>query len=136
MQECFGLLEEVKKQPLLWEEMFVYKKEQLDAITVENLFQPVWSEAGSNRHRLELKTQAHWRDLLQDLEGKCIYLIINQAVNLFVLGLFQKNQNSQNNQKTKYPASVLCNITQSSQSVNYTCNGRSHKKQSTENYIK
>lgn len=91
MQECFGLLEEVKKQPLLWEEMFVYKKEQLDAITVENLFQPVWSEAGSNRHRLELKTQAHWRDLLQDLEGKCIYLIINQAVNSFVLCIFQKN---------------------------------------------
>ena len=42
---------------------------RLDAITLELTFAVSFSEEGSNRRRHELRTQMHWRDLLQHLEG-------------------------------------------------------------------
>ena len=41
----------------------------LDAAILELTFQVTLSEEGSNKRRHELRSQTHWRDLLQDLEG-------------------------------------------------------------------
>ena len=58
--------------PLVMREAFVRPCSILDATIVEHLLEisaTSWSEANSNRWREEKRTQTHWRDLLQDLEG-------------------------------------------------------------------
>ena len=49
--------------------LLVHADHRLDAVTIELTFAVSFSEEGSNRRRDELRTQMHWRDLLQDLEG-------------------------------------------------------------------
>lgn len=65
-----GVLQAVENHADAMEPMFVYHDEPLDAAFVESIFIiDAWSEAGSNRYKAELKTQRHWLDLLQDMEG-------------------------------------------------------------------
>lgn len=52
------------KQLFVCEESIV-----LNALVVDELFRVNFTEEGSNRHRLELRTHLYWRDFLQDLEG-------------------------------------------------------------------
>jgi hypothetical protein len=51
-------------------DLFVFSAAPLDATTVDNLFVITgWSPVGSNRFKDQKRTQTHWRDYLQDLEG-------------------------------------------------------------------
>jgi hypothetical protein len=65
-----GVMDAIEKKPDVMRELFVYSLRPLDATTFENLFSIQWSEPGSNRNQAEKRTFTHFRDLLQDLEGR------------------------------------------------------------------
>lgn len=65
-----GVMDAIDKKPDVMRELFVYSLRPLDATTFENLFSIQWSEPGSNRNQAEKRTLTHFRDLLQDLEGR------------------------------------------------------------------
>ena len=66
---CLGFLDEVRRHEALMRVLLVDQNVALEALTLELTFQVTLSEEGSNVRRHELRTQTHWRDLLQDLEG-------------------------------------------------------------------
>ena len=67
---CLGLFGELQRHEELMKPLFVRTHDNLDAVGFELAFgTPSFSEEGSNRWRNELRTQLHWRDLLQDLEA-------------------------------------------------------------------
>ena len=61
---------EIIRNSAIWRELFVPKATQLEARTVQRLFNVVWSVEGSNRHTQELRVNSYFKDLLVDLEGK------------------------------------------------------------------
>ena len=72
--ETLGVLEAMKTHKNTLKPLFL---QRLNAELVDSLFSYELAEKGSNRFRLEKKTLSHWRDLLIDLEGICILLILN-----------------------------------------------------------
>ena len=65
---CLGLFGELQRHEELMKTLFVQTHYNLDAVDFELAFgTPSFSKEGSNRWRNELRTQLHWRDLLQDL---------------------------------------------------------------------
>ena len=75
---CLGLFGELQRHEEMMKPLFVRTHENLDAVGFELAFgTPSFSEEGSNRYRNELRTQLHWRDLLQDLEGWQCFRIID-----------------------------------------------------------
>ena len=64
-----NLFNEVQRHNEMLKVLLVNQNVALDAVTMELMFQVSLSEEGSTRRGHELRTQTHWRDLLQDLEG-------------------------------------------------------------------
>ena len=65
-----GVKEEMERNETAMRDAFVFSATPLDATILDNLMTvSVWSPSGSNRHKREKRTQTHWRDFLQDLEG-------------------------------------------------------------------
>ena len=75
--ETLGVLEAMKTHKNTLKPLFLHGDSWLNAELEESLFSYELAEKGSNRFRLEKKTLSHWRDLLIDLEGICILLILN-----------------------------------------------------------
>ena len=71
---CLGVFQEVMQNPEAMKPLFTHCDHKLDSVHVDSLFRVIFSEEGSNRRRGELRTQVHWRDFLQDLEGVTILL--------------------------------------------------------------
>lgn len=65
-----GVLEALQRYPLQLKCLFVKAEKGLTATDVENLFQIVHSEKGSNAFHQECRNLAFWQDYLQDAEGK------------------------------------------------------------------
>jgi len=55
--------------PEQFQEEFCYKPCTLTAAFMEQLFRPVFSEAGSSRRQLENTVFCWWLDYLQEIEG-------------------------------------------------------------------
>ena len=68
---CLGVLTEIQRNLEKMLPMFVEQNtNKIDAATMDFIFTPTFSDHGSNRYHQELRNHGHWRDLLQDLEGK------------------------------------------------------------------
>ena len=75
---CLGLFGELQRHEELMKTLFVRTHYNPDAVGFELAFgTPSFSEEGSNHWHNELRTQLHWRDLLQDLEGWHYFCIID-----------------------------------------------------------
>ena len=64
-----GVFDAMKKYPEEMKTLFVSANLPVTAESVEHEFQPVYSEPGSNRHRVELTVVSWWADFLLELEG-------------------------------------------------------------------
>ena len=59
----------MRKYPEEMKALFVSANLTVTAESVEHVFQPVYSEPGSNRHRVELTVVYWWADFPLELEG-------------------------------------------------------------------
>jgi len=64
-----GLLEEIKNQPRVFENLFINLEKPLQAKDLSSLFEVCFSPVGSNRRQQENQTICFWRDWLIDVEG-------------------------------------------------------------------
>jgi hypothetical protein len=68
--QTLGILDEIRKMPDSWHDLFVHVQAKLDAASVENLFKTCHlSEPGNFKYRQERTTISFWRDFLADVEG-------------------------------------------------------------------
>jgi hypothetical protein len=75
-----GVGDALMKSPAAMKDLFTFAGTRLDATTIELLFVLCgWSEKGSNRYREETRAQTHWRDYLQDLEGRPTILCVRNG---------------------------------------------------------
>ncbi|XP_035850153.1 G2/M phase-specific E3 ubiquitin-protein ligase-like [Sander lucioperca] len=65
-----GVLDALQRYPLQTKCLFVKAEKGLTATDVENLFEIIYSERGSNAFREECRILAFWQDYLQDAESK------------------------------------------------------------------
>lgn len=65
-----GVLDAPQRDPLQLRSLFVKSEKASTANDVENLFQIIHSERGSNAFQHECRTLAFWQDYLQDAECK------------------------------------------------------------------
>lgn len=65
-----GVLDALQNYPVQSKCLFVKAEKALTANDVENLFQIIHSERGSNAFQAECRTLAFWQDYLQDAESK------------------------------------------------------------------
>lgn len=63
-----GVLDALQRYPLQLKCLFVKAEKGLTAADMENLFQIIHSERGSNAFQEECRNQAFWQDYLQDAE--------------------------------------------------------------------
>lgn len=64
-----GLMEEMRKNPAVFYNMFVSEERPLQAKDLCSLFKADFSVQGSNRRARENLTICFWRDWLIDIEG-------------------------------------------------------------------
>ena len=69
--KSLGVFDTLQRYPLKMKCLFVKPEKRLTATDVENLFQIIYSERGSNAFQQECRTLAFWQDYLQDAECKC-----------------------------------------------------------------
>ena len=60
----------MKKHPNLFEEVFCYREKPLTSVIVDNIFTPCFSEEGTRQREQEELIIIHWRDYLEECQGK------------------------------------------------------------------
>lgn len=65
-----GVLDALQRYPLQLKCLFVKAEKALTATDMEDLFQIIHSERGSNAFQEECRNLAFWQDYLQDAECK------------------------------------------------------------------
>ncbi|XP_048036146.1 G2/M phase-specific E3 ubiquitin-protein ligase [Megalobrama amblycephala] len=79
--KTFGLLDELKKNPGIFEDLFINGVTPLEAKDLSTLFEVDFSPVGSNKRRLENKTICFRRDWLIDVEeGDCNPLTLEMVL--------------------------------------------------------
>lgn len=83
--KTLGLIDELKKHPYIFEDLFINAVRPLEAKDLSTLFDVDFSPLGSNKRRLENKTVCFWRDWLIDVEGSVVSALLFKHYNWFVL---------------------------------------------------
>lgn len=68
--QTLGVLEEIRSNPSVFEDLFTNPKKPLFANDLSSLFEVCFSPVGSNRWQQQNETICFWRDWLIDVEGK------------------------------------------------------------------
>ncbi|XP_073719385.1 G2/M phase-specific E3 ubiquitin-protein ligase-like [Misgurnus anguillicaudatus] len=81
-----GLLDEIVANPAVFHQVFTRSAVPLTSTDIANLFEPIFSPAGSNRRRSENRTLAFWRDWLLEVEEENVDNVKLEDVLIFASG--------------------------------------------------
>lgn len=74
--DCLGVLETMKKYPVVLREAFVSNTKPLTLDMILELYVVVWSLKGTARREQETRIVSYWRDFVEEIEGLLFVYII------------------------------------------------------------